>query len=190
MKVNSKSRKVLAFALILLAVVYGAYLFFRGTDIKMTSLFPVAPGERLLMSMEGFRFIQTVNGNSAWRMNAGSADLYESKEAYLKDIEIVYTSADKVKKQATLLGENGTMDTSTGDASIRRGAREVRIATSDGYLLTTDSLSWKAGERLIWTPDPFKLLGKEIYLEGRGVTADVDMRTIVVKKNVKAILQE
>jgi len=34
------------------------------------------------------------------------------------------------------------------------------------------------------------LLGSEIYLEGVGMTANVDMRTIVVKNNVKSILQE
>ena len=81
-------------------------------------------------------------------------------------------------------------NTATGNASIRRLAREVRISTSDGYLLTTDSLFWKAGDRLVWTSDPFKLLGSEIYLEGVGITANVGMRSIVVKKHVKAILQK
>ena len=82
------------------------------------------------------------------------------------------------------------MDTGSGNASIRRDTQEVRIVTSDGYLLTTNSLFWKAGERQVWTSDPFKLLGSEIYLEGVGITANVDMRTIVVKNNVKAVLQE
>ena len=82
------------------------------------------------------------------------------------------------------------MDTVTGNASVRRDSREVRVVTSDGYLLTTDSLTWKAGDRLVLTPDPFKLLGSEIYLEGRGLTANLDMRMIVVNNNVKAVLQE
>jgi len=34
------------------------------------------------------------------------------------------------------------------------------------------------------------VLGKEIFLEGVGMTADVDLRKVVVEKNVKAILQE
>jgi len=36
------------------------------------------------------------------------------------------------------------MDTLNGNATIRRGLREVRIITSDGYLMTTDTLHWKA----------------------------------------------
>lgn len=190
MKVNTKTFKVLASVLLLSAVVYGGYSLFRRAEIAVPPLFPTTAAGRLLMSMEGFRFIQSENGDTAWRMNARSAELYENKEAQLEDIEIVFTSSEKDRKQASLLGEHGTLDTSNGDASIRRGVREVRIATSDGYLLTTNSLSWKAGKRLVWTPDPFKLLGKEIYLEGRGISANVDMRTIVVKNNVKAILQE
>jgi LPS export ABC transporter protein LptC len=154
----------------------------------MPSLFPPTAGSRLLMSMEGFRFTQSENGRVSWRVYAQSADLFESKEAKLKELEITFIGADR--KEAALLGESGTMDTATGNASVRRVNGEVKIVTSEGYLLTTSSLFWKAGERQVSTPDPFKLLGREIYLEGRGMTANVDMRTIAVNGNVKAVLQE
>jgi hypothetical protein len=138
--------------------------------------------------MEGFRFAQSDNGRVSWRVNARSANLYANKEAQLQDIEIVFITPDM--KEAALLGEVGVMDTFTGNASVRRVSREVRVVTSDGYLLTTDSLMWKAGDRLVQTPDLFKLLGSEIYLEGRGLTANVDLRMIVVNNHVKAVLQE
>jgi hypothetical protein len=121
-------------------------------------------------------------------MDARNADLYENKEAQLQDIKIVFKSPEN--KESTILGETGTLDTTSGNASIRRVTREVRVITSDGYLLTSDSLFWKAGERVVWTADPFKLLGSEIYLEGTGISANVDMRTIMVKNDVKAVLQE
>ncbi len=157
-------------------------------SMSMPSLFQRAPGPRLIMSMEGFRFTRSENGNVSWRMQAGNADLYDSKEAQLKDLEITFIAPDK--REATLLGETGTLDTTTGDASIRHGIRDVRIVTGDGYLLTTSSLFWRAGERLVRTADPFKLLGREIYLEGKGFSADVDLRKLVVNSNVKAVLQE
>jgi len=182
--------KLLTAFIILAAVIFGGFFLIKSANITMPSLFRPSSGERLLISMEGFKFIRSENGTVAWRMNAKNADLYENKEAVLKDVEIIFTSTAKDKKEATLLGEVGTMDTINGDASIHRGVREVRVATSDGYLLTTNSLSWKAGERVIWTRDPFKLLGREIYLEGVGISADVDMRTVLVKNNVKAVLQE
>jgi lipopolysaccharide export system protein LptC len=121
-------------------------------------------------------------------MNARNADIYENKEAQLQDIRIVFQSPEN--KEATILGETGTMDTTSGNASLRRVTREVRVITSDGYLLTTDSLFWKAGERVVWTADPFKLLGREIYLEGKGMSANVDMRDLMVKNDVKAVLQK
>ncbi len=181
--------KFLAVFLLIGACIYGGYFIIKGRDISMPSLlFQPSPGPRVLMSMEGFRFIQSENGRVSWRMNARNADLFENKEAQLKDLEIVFNNPDN--REATLLGDAGTLDTASGNASIRRMEKDVRITTSDGYLLTTSSLFWKAGERLVWTSDPFKLLGSEIYLEGIGMTANVDMRTIVVKNNVKAILQE
>lgn len=188
MKAFWKFLKVLSAVLLFIGVVYGGYLFLRRADMSIPSLFHPAPGSRLLMSMEGFRFIQSENGRVAWRLDAGRADLYESKEAHLRDLEITFTTPDK--KEASLTGETGTMDTATGNASIRGVNSEVRIVTSEGYLLTTNSLFWKAGQRVVSTPDPFKLLGKEIYMEGKGLSANVDMRTIAVNSNVKAVLQE
>jgi LPS export ABC transporter protein LptC len=188
MKVNWQILKVLSVFLVLFAIFYGGYRWLRGTDMTMPSLFRPAPGARLLMSMEGFRFAQSENGRISWRMYARKADLYESKEARLKDLEITFFAPDK--REGTLIGETGTMDTATGNASVSRVSREVRVVTSDGYLLTTNALFWKAGKRLVRTPDPFKLLGSEIYLEGKGLSADIDMRTIVVDSNVKAVLQE
>ena len=183
-----KAFKRAALLLVLGLSVYGGYLAIRGADITMPSLFHPAAGARLLMSMDGFRFVQSEDGRVAWQMDAASADLYENKEARLKDIAIVYN--DPGRGEVRLLGETGTMDTSTGNASVRRGARDVRVVTSDGYLMTTNSLFWRAGDRIIRTPDPFKLLGREIYLEGRGFSANMDMRKVEVEANVKAVLQE
>jgi LPS export ABC transporter protein LptC len=188
MKANKTFFKALAISLILGACVYGGFLLVRGRDTSLPLVLQPSTGVRLLMRMEGFRFAQSENGRVSWRMQAKSADLFENKEAQLKEMEIVFKNPEN--REATLLGDTGTLDTASGNATIRGGSREVRIVTSDGYLLTTDSLNWKAGERLVWTADPVKLLGKEIYLEGVGITANVDLRTLVVKDNVKAVLQE
>jgi LPS export ABC transporter protein LptC len=180
--------KVITAVLFITAFAYGSYLLMRGTETIMPSLFHPAPGPRLIMSMEGFRFTQSENGRVSWRMDARSAVIFENKEAQLQDIKIVFKSPEN--KEATILGETGTMDTTNGNASLHRVTREVRVITSDGYLLTSDSLAWKAGERVVWTTDPFKLLGREIYLEGTGISANVDLRDVMVKNDVKAVLQE
>jgi hypothetical protein len=181
--------KTLVVFLILSAAIYGGYHLLRGADIGVPTIFQPAGGVRLLLSMEGFQFAQSTDGKISWRMFAKDAGLYGDKEAKLEDVEINFNSPDG-SRAAKLLGETATMDTLTGNSSIRRGSKEVRIITSDGYLLTTNSLFWKAGERLVWTPEPFKLLGSEIYLEGVGLSASADMRSLVVKNHVKAVLQE
>lgn len=174
--------------LVLILALYGAYVLLRGTDSAAPAQIQPPAGSRLLMSMEGFRFVETENGRVTWRMIAGSADLYENKEAQLKNIEITFVAPNR--REARLLGEVAALDTVTGDASIRRGVREVRIVTSEGYLLTTNSLFWRAGQRIVETTDPFKLLGSELYLEGQGLSGNADMLTIEVDKHVKAVLQE
>ncbi len=179
---------VFSLFIVLAAFLYGSYLFLRDADIKMPSLFRPAPGRRLFISMDGFRLTQSEDGRVSLRMSARSTDLFEDKEAQLKELELVFNSSDG--RTAALIGETGVMDMVSGNGTVRRGAREVRIITSDGYLMTTNSLFWKAKERVIRTDEPFKVLGREIYLEGKGFSADVDMRKMLVDSNVKAVLQE
>ena len=172
----------------LTAILYGSAKLLLKADGAIPALFHPAPGKRLLIKMEGYRFAQTEDGRVSWRMSARNADLYENKEAQLRDVEIVFLSPSG--KSAALIGDLGAMDTVSGNASIRKGARDVRIVTSEGYLMTTSSLFWKAGERSVRTPDPFKVIGGEIYFEGTGLDADVDMQRVAVGNNVKAVLQE
>lgn len=167
---------------------YALLAIFRGRDLSVPAFFRPPPGERLIMSMEGFQLTQSERGAVAWRMHAAQADLFESKQARLQDIEIVYDS--KERGAVVLKGELGTLDTTTGDATIRGRTGDVRVVSNDGYLLTTPSLTWTGEKKVMKTPDPFKLLGPKIYLEGRGITARVDSNTVVVEKDVKAVLQE
>ncbi len=170
------------------ALLFLSYQGLRNANMALPALFPSSAGKRVVISMEGFRLVETEQGRVAWTVQASHADLLESKEAQLREVEAVFTKPDG--RTAALIGELGTLDTVSGNATIRRGAREVRIVTSDGYLMTTDSLSWKARERLVRTNDPFKVLGREIYVEGKGMTAHVDLGELAVDNNVKAILQE
>lgn len=186
--INIKMSVVFFSVLIFFSSVFILYHILRVKEIRMPALFRPEPGVRLLMSMEGFRFSRSENGRIAWRMQAGFADLYENREAQLKDIKIIVNQPGR--GEAVLLGDSGTMDTQSGNAVVKGGEQEVRVVTSDGYLLTTNSIEWNARLRKVKTSEPFKLLGREIYLEGRGITADIDSGTLEVKDNVKAVLQE
>lgn len=170
------------------AVLFGSYQMLMETEAGFLPMLRPAAANRLLISMDSFKVVQTEQGKVAWSLRSKNAELYENREARLKDVELIFNNPDG--RTAALVGENATFDTASGDAAIRRGNREVRIITSDGYLMTTDSLFWKAADRIVRTSDPFKVLGKEIYLEGRGMSANADLEKVVVNNDVKAVLQE
>lgn len=173
----------------LAAGLYGSYRVLRNTEFSIPALLRPPQGKKLMVSMDGFRLVQTEDGRAAWSVTSRSAELFESQEALLREVEVLFNNPDG--RTAALIGDTGTLDMKTGNASIRRGAgREVRVVTSDGYLLTTDTLFWKAAAREVRTADPFKVLGREIYIEGTGMTADVELENVVVNSNVKAVLQE
>jgi LPS export ABC transporter protein LptC len=173
---------------VLATLLYGSYRLLRDTNLAVPSLFRPVQAKRVLIDMDGYRMVQTENGRTAWSITARTAELFDTRDAVLRDLEIVLYYPDG--RTAALLADEGSMNTVSGDASVQRGAREVRIVTSDGYLMTTDFLLWKAVNRVVRTTSSFRVLGKEIFLEGVGMTANADLRKVVVEKNVKAILQE
>jgi LPS export ABC transporter protein LptC len=170
------------------ALLYVSYRVLRETDLTIPALFPPLSDNRPVISMDGFRLVESDEGRVSWSVEARQANLLENKQAQLKEVEALFHNPDG--RTAALVGDLGTIDTVSGNASIRRGGKEVRIVTSDGYLMTTDSLSWNARARTVRTQDPFKVLGREIYIEGKGMTASVDLGKLTVNDNVKAILQE
>lgn len=180
--------KIFFIVVLTCACFYAIYLAVQESGIVIPSLLRSSSKKHLLMSMEGFRFIQSDNGRVSWQMNAQNADLYENNEARLKDVVISYSGVNH--SQTSLLSDVGVMDTISGDATFLKDIREVRIVSKDGYLLTTNSLKWHADDRQVETEAPFKLVGNEIYLEGTGLSADVDIRALTVRKHVKAVLQE
>lgn len=174
--------------LLVLASVYGIFSLLRGGEIKVAEILRPRSGARLLMAMEGFRSAMSEGDRVVWSMRAGTADLYENREARLHDIKIEYAAS--ARGRVSLISDIGSMDMESGDAVLRSESREVRVVTADGYLLTTRFISWHAGAREVRTTGIFKLLGREIYLEGKGMTANLDDQTVVVNENVKAVLQE
>ena len=92
---NGNFYKVITTLLLVAAIIICGYLLLRGRNITMTSLSRPSPGARLLMSMDGFRITQSENGRVSWRLDAMSADLFENKEAQLKEVKIVFKGLDK-----------------------------------------------------------------------------------------------
>lgn len=187
---HNTTRRILLilFLVALLSLALAINVFFRKVEISMPSFFRPALESRLLMSMEGFRFDQLAEHSTPCIVQARRADLYESREARMHDIDILLNTDGK--QNVSLIGDEGTLNMANGNALVRKGEREVRVVTSDGYLLTTSSIRWESAERIVKTNDTFKLLGNDIYLEGKGFSADTALHAMSVNGDVKAVLQE
>ena len=181
--------KILSIVAIVALFLYGGFYVMKEADVAVPLVFQPIAGVRKVMSLDAYTFVRSENGRIAWRLQAKTADLLDNKEARLHDLQIDFSDPGD-EKHARLTGDIGSLNTENGNATVRRENEDVRIVTSDGYVLTTTALSWNAGKRTISSDEPFKLLGSEIYLDGRGITANVDMQSIEVNEHVKAVLQE
>jgi LPS export ABC transporter protein LptC len=190
MVLQRNAYKYAALFLMFFALCFGAFILVQERERVAPALFHPVRSEHVLMSMKGFRIARSERGAVSWIMNARDADLLDNKKSRLNEVDIHYFAGSS-GAEATLTSDAGQVDTMSGDATFFRGSHDVKVVSSDGYLLTTaHALLWNADSRKIETTGQFTLLGKELYLEGVGMTADVDLRFLTVRNNVKAVLQE
>ncbi|MGE5856538.1 MAG: hypothetical protein ACM34C_08230, partial [Syntrophaceae bacterium] len=107
MKVRKQFIAFLAIVLILVAILTSR--LYRKAELSLPNFLRPYSQTRVLMSMQGFRFAQFEQDATPWRMEARHADLYENKEARMRNVEIVFSGTES--RVVTLFGEEGTLNT-------------------------------------------------------------------------------
>jgi LPS export ABC transporter protein LptC len=66
---------------------------------------------------------------------------------------------------------------------------DVMLTTSDGYQLRTHSLSYRHLEKIASTSDPVEIEGEQLRLTGKGMSVDMEAKTIKIHSQVKTHLK-
>lgn len=137
------------------------------------------------LKIQGVRLIRSIAGKTEWELKAKSAD-------YFKDEGVTHLELpdalfyDKNNMRIELKGDKGEVFNNTNDIAV---SGNVKVATDDGYTLYSDSLRYYAQKRMVVTESKVFVDGKGIKVEGLGMMADIDSGRVIIKKDVKAILE-
>ena len=93
------------------------------------------------MTMDNFHFTQAGKGKTDWEVKAVRAKLFKKEnKAVLEDVVAVFTTSQGIRLE--LKGDEGLFNTESHDIYIRKRNNDIKIISSNGYTMTTDSLSW------------------------------------------------
>lgn len=141
------------------------------------------------MTMDNFHFTQAGKGKIDWEVKAVRAKLFKKEnKAVLEDVEAVFTTPKGIRLE--LKGDEGLFNTELHDIYIRKKNNKIKIISSNGYTMTTDSLSWNNKNRIVATDDAVLIEGKEIKLKGKGLRINAVTQELEVVSDVEAVIKK
>ncbi|MBI5042464.1 MAG: LPS export ABC transporter periplasmic protein LptC [Nitrospirae bacterium] len=141
------------------------------------------------MTMDNFHFTQTGKGKIDWEVKAAKARLFKKEnKAVLEDIEAVFTTSEGIRLE--LKGDEGLFNTESHDIYIRKKNNDIKVTSSNGYIMTTDSLSWDNKKRIVATDAQVLIEGKEASIKGRGFRINAVSQELEVLSDVEAVIKK
>jgi LPS export ABC transporter protein LptC len=151
------------------------------TPVPKASNAGTAPGN---IGLQEINFVQVKDGIKLWELKAEAVEYQQSKNMVsFKKVNLTYFP--KSEKPISLVGNLGNLDTQTKNIFIEG---QVVISTPDGYELKVPSLNYRDDLREVTTEGAFTFKGPDLFLDGQGMTMNLDSQKVWVKKKVRMTL--
>ena len=131
-------------------------------------------------TVDGFSLVQYEDGGAKkWELNGKSAEIEGGK------VKIDKVSALAFGEEATLKlkAQKGSFDREKSAVHLEN---DVVVKTTDGTMLTTDSLDWDAETRNVSTEEDVTIKKADFQVTGSGAEVDLEQKRAKVKKDVTA----
>ncbi len=136
------------------------------------------------LKLDRIRYTETREGMKEWELEASSAQYFKEENiVILKKVKATFFG--KNQETYVLVGDAGKFNTQTKVIEMFGG---VNVDSSDGYHFRTQSLKYQADKRELSTPDPVRVEGPQIRVEGIGLIVEVDRQRLQVLREVNTIL--
>jgi len=138
------------------------------------------------LKLDRVHYTETREGVKEWELEAASAQYFKEENTVLLD-KVKATFFGKEGQTYTLVGEKGRSNTTTKAIQIFDG---IRLESSDGYQMHTQSLNYQPQKREFHTPDAVEIMGPQLRVEGIGLIVDLDRQQLKVLREVHTTLSQ
>lgn len=171
LKTLNRSNRINIFiiSLILLLIISIVVVFIRHRGVQKNSVSPLPPEtSEATLTIKNFHHEATENGEKKWTLEASSASLFAQQNmAQLTDISIIFSM--KKGDALSIHAEKGVLNTKTNDMTVTGNI----IAEIPPYSLTTESLNYQHGSRMIYVNEPVEIIGQSMTLKAGALTYNI-----------------
>ncbi len=170
---------------ILLIAVWVAVLGGRYSRV----LWPEAPleliPENVDLTLKNIKYTKTRDGEPLWTLIADSAaHSMDDSITRIKNVRMIFYDQDD--GDVLLTAESGELIPEYSTVTV---STNVVVKNPKGNTLKTDFLEYKEAVNILQTDRIVTIIGDHFVVYGKGMTVDVDERTLVLLSDVKAELK-
>ena len=144
------------------------------------NLSPPEPVSTADLQLDRMKYTETREGVKEWELEAASVRYFQDENmVFLEKVKATFFG--KNQESYTLVGERGRFNTQTKAIEVFDG---VRIESSDGYRMQTQTLEYRAEERELRTSDPVEMSGPQLDVRGTGLVVELDHQRLKILKQV------
>lgn len=170
---------------ILLIAVWVAVLGGRYSRV----LWPEAPleliPENVDLTLKNIKYTKTRDGEPLWTLIADSAaHSMDDSITRIKNVRMIFYDQDD--GDVLLTAESGELIPEYSTVTV---STNVVVKNPKGNTLKTDFLEYKEAVNILQTDRIVTIIGDYFVVNGKGMTVDVDERTLVLLSDVKAELR-
>jgi LPS export ABC transporter protein LptC len=134
--------------------------------------------------IDEFTLFQTNNGKVDLEIRAKRAEVFEEEEmALLRDVKVTINREDGMR--VYLVGDSGSVNTSSKDFRIDKKELDTRINLGDDLTVITGSIRWINKDREVISDSPVEIRRAGIIIKGNQFVANLDTQEFEVSGDVE-----
>lgn len=178
-------RRVLATAILVAVFLLGLALWRHVQQMPVSDILETLPQD-IDLALDHLHYTETQDGKKRWTLSSDRAEYLRSSHLVrLTPVQLVFYDAGSFG-DLTLTADYGELQEDTRQVDVRGN---VVVTTGGGEQLTTESLRYDEQRRALTTAAPIHYLAAQMELTGVGLLIDLEKEVLVVKENVKMLLQ-
>lgn len=168
-----------------LVAVFATLYFRSGGDTSGTK-----PAEQPLvtnadMAMQTVRLVENRGERTEWELEADSSETFQEENlTVLKNVRATFYPEEQPVIHVS--GREGRLSMDTKDMIIRG---DVTVQSESGYALKTEELRYNAEKKQVETDQAVEMAQEGLFVQGVGLTVNIDGKSLVVRRDVKATFQ-
>lgn len=177
-------RRLLIFLILISVVTLGFVVWRHLQQPSPEEIFSMLP-EEIDLALEDLHYTQNEDGRRRWTLDADKAEYQrDSSQAKLENVHLLFYE----------MGQFGNIELQADQGQLEQEMRQVDVwgnvivTTERGEQLFTERLHYDDQLRRLSTEDPIRFFSSQLELTGIGLQIDIDQGRLLVKENVRMLL--